>query len=185
MKKLLDKIKEIFALDRTFDLLTSEERIERRKNELKPLIEEYFMMAEKIYNPNIDDMKNKAINYGLKNKGLYMTLIEKDKVPLTKNCAEVSMRKYVLKRVSSMFSQSTEGINATCTLLSFVQTEKMNHLQPDGYIQYLLQHLDDLKDERKAKEYLPWFKLIPNEIRLQNEDYKKAKEEVEKQMKSK
>ena len=114
-----------------------------------------------------------------------MTLIEKDKVSLTKNRVEVSMRKYVMKRVSSLFSQSTEGMNATCTLLSLVQTARMNHLQPDSYIQYLLQHLDDLKDERKAKEYLPWSKLIPNEIRLQNEDYKKAKEEIEKQMKSK
>lgn len=185
MKELLDKINEIFTMERSFDKLSSEERTKERHDKLKPLMEEYFTMAEKIYNPKIDDMKNTAINYGLKNKELFMTLIDNGDIPLTNNKAEVSMRKYVMKRVASMFSTSTKGIKSTCVLLTLVQSARMNRLQPDAYIQYLLENIEELKDKKLSKNYLPWSSSIPDKLKLDEEEYKQAEIEVEKELKKK
>ena len=183
VRKLFDKANEIFALDRQFDPLTPEERVERRKKELKPLIEEYFAMAEEIYDPKVDSMKNRAIHYGLKDKELYMVLIGNAGIPLTNNRAEVSMRKYVMKRVSSMFSQSTDGIKATCTLLTLVQSARMNGLQPDAYVTYLLDHLRDLDDPNTAEGFLPWSEAIPEDVRLDPAEVAKAEAEIAKENK--
>lgn len=185
MKALLDRINAIFALEREFGGLPPEEKIKARKERLKPLIEEYFAMARNAYDPKKDDMKNRAIGYGLRNEKLYMTLIEKAGVPLTNNRAESSMRKYVMKRVSSLFSASTEGMKATCVLLTLVQSARMNRLQPDAYVQYLLENLGSLKDRKLAKDYLPWSRSIPDRIRIDEEEYRKAEREVDEEMNTK
>ena len=94
------------------------------------------------------------------------------------------MRKYVMKRVSSMFSQSTDGIKATCTLLTLVQSARMNGLQPDTYVTYLLDHLKELDNPDKAEDFLPWSGAIPEDIRLDPAEVAKAEAEVAKEAKT-
>ena len=94
------------------------------------------------------------------------------------------MRKYVMKRVSSMFSQSTDGIKATCTLLTLVQSAMMNGLQPDAYVTYLLDHLKELDNPDKAEAFLPWSEAIPEDIRLDPAEVAKAEAEVAKESKN-
>lgn len=184
VRKLFDSVNAVFAKDRTFDSLTPEERLAKRQKELKPLIEAYFELAESIYDPEKDDLKNKSINYGLKKKELYMTLIDDADAPLTNNRAEVSMRKVVMRRVASMFSQSTEGMEAFCILLSLVQSARMNRLQPDAYIDHLLENLDVLKDDRTAEEFLPWSENIADEVKLTERQVREAAAETDKELKA-
>ena len=94
------------------------------------------------------------------------------------------MRKYVMKRVSSMFSQSTDGIKATCTLLTLVQSARMNGLQPDAYVTYLLDYLKELDNPDKAEDFLPWSEAIPEDIRLDPAEVAKAEAEIAKESKN-
>lgn len=182
IKELLDKCNLVFDKERELSKLDKEEISKRRKEELKPLIDDYFSTAEKYYNKDIDDPKNKAINYGLKNKEYYYSLIDNPGVPLTNNISEQSCRKAVLKRTSSMFSASTEGAESMCVILSLVQSAKMNDLSPDKYITYLLDHIDDLKDERVAVSYLPWSKSLKEKLSFTKEEIEKATKEVEEEI---
>lgn len=182
---LFNKANLIFLKERELSSLTEEELKKRRISELKPLIDDYFVNAELFYDENIKDPKNNAINYGLKHKENYYTLLENPSVPMTNNISEQSMRKIVMKRVSSMFSTSIEGAKAMCTILSLVQSARMNNISPDKYITILLRNLDDLKDERVAVSYLPWSTELKNKISFTKEEIANAKEEVTKNFKTK
>ncbi len=182
IKELLDKCNLVFDKDRELSKLDKEEILKRRKSELKPLIDDYFTTAEKYYNKDIDDPKNKAINYGLKNKENYYSLIENPEVPLTNNISETQMRKVVMKRVGSMFSASAKGASAMCVILSLVQSAKMNDLSPDKYITCLLENLNDLKDKRVAVSYLPWSKSLKDKLGFTKEEIQEATKEVEKEI---
>ncbi len=180
IKILFNKANLVFLKERELSNLSEEELKGRRISELKPLIDDYFETAEKMYNPEINDPKNKAINYGLKHKENYYTLINNPKTPATNNISERSMRKVVMKRVTSMFSTSKEGAESMCVILSLVQSARLNNISPDKYIVTLLNNLEDLKDERIATSYLPWSTTLKEKIGFTKEEIKQAKIEVEK-----
>ena len=185
VKTLLDKANLVFLKERELSKLSEEELKKRRISELKPLIDDYFETAESYYDEKIQDPKNKAINYGLKHKENYYTLIENPKTPATNNISEQSMRKVVMKRVTSMFSASKEGAGSMCVILSLVQSARLNNISPDKYIVTLLKNLDDLKDERIAASYLPWSAELKKKIGFTKEVIEQAKQIVEKETKKK
>ena len=185
IKTLLDKANLVFLKERELSKLPEEELKKRRTSELKPLIDDYFKTAEYYYDEKIQDPKNKAINYGLKHKENYYTLIENPKAPATNNISEQSMRKVVMKRVTSMFSTSKEGADSMCVILSLVQSARLNNISPDKYIVTLLKNLVDLKDERIAASYLPWSTELKKKIGFTKEEIEQAKQIVEKETKKK
>ncbi len=132
---LLDKANLVFGKEREFaDIRDMDELKRRRIGELKPLIDDYFDTAESMLDPKVADSKYKAINYGVKDRRLYYTLIENPYVPLTNNASECSARKAVMKRTSSMFSASVDGAKSMCVLLTIVQSARMNGISPDRYV---------------------------------------------------
>lgn len=167
----------IFEKEREISALAPEERLERRKKELRPLLDAYFETAEKYYDPGTKDSKNRAIGYGLSNRSLYYAATDDPDVPITNNRAEQTMRKAVMKRVSSMFSASKDGAESTCRILTVVQTARLNGLSPDRYIQHLLEHFEDLNDDRTAAKHLPWSPSLPESIRFTGKEIEKAEAE--------
>lgn len=94
------------------------------------------------------------------------------------------MRNAVLKKVGSMFSTSTKGAEATCLILTVVQTARLNGLCPDRYVKYFLENYDELSDGRTAQKYLSWSKSMLNSLRFTKAETEQAKEAVEKNLKT-
>lgn len=180
IKALFEKANLIFIKERELSELREDTLKKRRLSELKPLIDDYFTTAESYYDEKIKDPKNNAINYGLKHKENYYTMLENPNIPATNNISEISMRKVVMKRVASMFSTSKEGASSMCVILSLVQSARMNHISPDEYITTLLNNLDDLKDERIAVSYLPWSAELKKKMGFTKVEIEQAEKEVEK-----
>ena len=82
-----------------------------------------------------------------------------------------------MKRVGSLFSSSIEGADGFCRLLTVVQTARLNNLSPDRYVRHLLEHYEELDDERTAVKYLPWSPSIPESMRFTQKGIDKAKAE--------
>lgn len=183
VSELLEKCNAVFAKERKLGSLTPEEKLKRRQDEVKPLLDDYFETAAKYYDASVKDSKNHAIGYGLSNRENYYAFLDDAAVPITNNRAEQTMRKAVLKKVSSMFSTSTKGAEATCLILTVVQTARLNGLCPDRYVRYLLENHSELSDGRTAKKYLPWSKSIPDSVRFTKAETEQAKEAVEKNLK--
>ena len=85
----------------------------------------------------------------------YYVFLDDAAVPITNNRAEQTMRKATLKRIGSMFSTSMKGAEATCPILTVIQTTCLNRLCPDRYVKCLLENYAELNDKRTAKKYLP------------------------------
>lgn len=81
-----------------------------------------------------------------------------------------------------MFSSSTKGTEATFILTSLVQTAISNKLNPPRYIEYLLNNLDYLKENRVAIKYLPWSKSLPDELKISKVEIDEALKETDKEI---
>ena len=60
-------------------------------------------------------------------------------------------------------------------MYSIIETAKMNKLNINKYIRYLLEELPQLEGEQTEKaieKYLPWSKELPKEIRNYEGEYK-------------
>jgi hypothetical protein len=72
-----------------------------------------------------------------------------------------------------LFSDTTAEAEATAVYYSFIETVKLNKLNIYKYINYLLEILPQLEEERKdtdIEKYLPWSEELPDEIRSYEEE---------------
>ena len=63
----------------------------------------------------------------------------------------------VLGRKAWLFSDTTDGVNASMAVFSMVETAKANGLDPQKYLQYLLDKRpnSNMTDE-ELEQFLPW-----------------------------
>lgn len=67
------------------------------------------------------------------------------------------------------------GAKANAVYYSFIESAKLNKLNINKYIQYLLKELSQLEGEQKEEnieKYLPWSKDLPDEILNYDGEYK-------------
>ena len=97
---------------------------------------------------------------------LYHWILRKQLIT-TYSKAERAIRPFAVGRKNWLFADSEAGANANGVYYSLIESAKVNNLKIQDYIKYLLQELsqfDNLNDEEKLKQYLPWSKELPNEI---------------------
>ena len=64
----------------------------------------------------------------------------------------------MIGRKNWLFSQSFAGATASGIILSLIETAKRNDLDPEKYLNYLLQKLpnEEIFDSDALEAYLPW-----------------------------
>ena len=73
------------------------------------------------------------------------------------NLSESSIRPVVLGRKNWLFSDTQDGANASMTVYSMVETAKANGLDPQKYLQFLLdQRPDDKMTDEDLDLLMPW-----------------------------
>lgn len=79
---------------------------------------------------------------------------------LSNNKAERAVKSLVMGRGNWLFSQSFAGAKASGIILSLIETAKINGLDPEKYLKYLLEKLPNEKDleSNTLEAYLPWQK---------------------------
>ena len=144
-----------------------------RESDLQPMVLEYFDYIEKLY-LNVDKTSalGKAINYSIKNKADLCRFFEDAHIPLTNNLAERGIKPFVIIRKNALFSFTENGSQASCILLSIVQTAKMNLLKPDEYLKYVLERIDDIPI-KQIGTLLPWSNTIPKSMKYSKKDTEK------------
>lgn len=67
-------------------------------------------------------------------------------------------------RKNWLFSQSFKGTTASGIILSLIETAKRNGLDPEKYLNYLLQKLpnEEILNSETLEAYLPWQKNVEN-----------------------
>ena len=96
---------------------------------------------------------------------------------LSNNLAERAIKTLVIGRKNWLFSQSFEGAQSSAIILSLIETAKRNKLDPEKYIEYLLEKLPNeatLTDKETLSAYLPWTEEVQRHCKLKLEPNKAA-----------
>lgn len=149
----------MFTLESSWEKLPNEERYQRRQQELKPLFEKFFNWCRTNQPMVLSESKlGKAITYTLNHEETLKNILLDGKLALSNNQAERAIKTLVIGRKNWLFSQSFEGAQTSAIILSLIETAKTNNLDPEKYIEYLLDNLpneETLTDKDRLSAYLP------------------------------
>lgn len=154
----------MFTLESSWENLSNEERSQRRQEELKPLFEEFFNWCKNNQPMILPGSKlGKAIAYALNHEAAFENVLLDGKLVLSNNQTERAIKTLVIGRKNWLFSQSFEGAQDSAIILSLIETAKRNSLEPEKYIEYLLDNLpneETLTDKKALSAYLSWTKEV-------------------------
>ena len=168
------RIAAIYHVDNMYKGSSLEERLDNRKNSVKPLGDEYFTWLKSLQgSPEIDQSSKtaKAINYSI-NQEPYLRLFLTDAmIPLDNNDAERSIRAFCIGKKNWQIIDSKQGAEASAMFYSIAETAKANGLKPYEYFRYILEqmllHLDD-KPEEYISDLVPWSDKLPESCKKLN-----------------
>lgn len=127
-----------------------------RLRDEQPVLEAFWSWAEKQV-PTKGSRFAKAINYVLNRKDYLMTYLEDGRCSFDNNASENAIRPFTLGRKNWLFSNSTEGAEASAIVYTMVEMAKAHGLNIYGYLLLLLESRpsDGWTDEQ-FEEIAPW-----------------------------
>lgn len=172
--KILMIFAEIYAAEKPLKCLSADERLAARQETVKPLVDKLYSAIEAMdQDDNIySDCMNKAVRYALNQKEHLCRFLDDGNIPIDDGFTERTLRGYCCARKSSMFYTSTDGAEASAVIYSLVETGKLNHADPQLYLQYLLERMNR-HTENPGTEFLDQMMPWSEEYRI----YEKAKKQ--------
>lgn len=170
----LQKIGEFYTMETELKELTSEERLQKRQEMIKPLVEEYFAwVKEQLANTSVPPKGKtaKGLNFCLNQEKYLKVFLENGEVPIDNSASERAIRTFCLGKKNWMFHNTANGANASALVYSISETAKMNNLRPYNYFKYILTELPKLCENKgnidpaKLDYLMPWSETLPEECR--------------------
>lgn len=164
----INKIAKIFDVDKMFRNLSPEERKFKRKEHLKPLLDDFFAWIKKESELALPESHyGKAVEYALNQKEKVERVLLDGRLELHNNMAERCVKPFVIGRKNWLFSNTPMGAEASCILYSIIETAKLNDCNPYEYLKYVLETLSQkyqiTRDD--LRELLPWSSNLPDHVK--------------------
>ncbi len=159
----------LFEIEREIANFSVEEKAKERQKKSKPILEEFFKWVSLIMEKNLvlNSKLSKALTYAKNQQRELSEFLKDGRIPLTNSLAERAIRPFAVHRKNWLFADSVEGAKANAVYYSLIETAKVNNLNIEKYIKYLLDNIpqiDNPSNEKELKKYLPWSKELPEEI---------------------
>lgn len=170
----LQKISEFYNADTELKELSSEERLQKRQKEIRPMVEEFFVWAKEQVAQCAVPPKTKTgqgLNYLINQEPYLKVFLTDGDVPIDNSASERSIRTFCIGKKNWMFHNTANGASASAMVYSISETAKLNNLRPYYYLKYILTELPKLCDEQgninpANLDYLmPWAEELPDECR--------------------
>lgn len=167
-----DQCDRLFRIERKLKGQEPQERLEKRKKLIQPLLEDFWTWVEETsqkYTTN--ESLKRALQYSRNQKKYLNTFMEDGRLPLSNNECESCIRPFATGRKSWLFADSPEGAKASGIVYSLVETAKLNHLDVFQYLKYLLEQMPGLEYRYQnapsmLDPYLPWSMELPESCRM-------------------
>lgn len=133
----------LFALERDFAELSSEDRNRKRQELSKPLMEEFiaWLRAQKIAGKSAF---GSAASYVLGQQEYLTAYLLDGRLEISNNRAERSIKPFVIGRKNFLFANTPRGARASAVMYSLVETAKQNGLDPFEYLVWVLKTAPEL-----------------------------------------
>lgn len=161
----------LFEYERTYREkgLSTKQIYNRRLKDEKPVIEAFLAWADHQRSPKNGRLA-KALNYINGCRPYMMTYLKDGKCSLSNNLSEISIKAAVMGRKNWLFSDTQAGADASMMIYSLVETAKANGVNPERYLQFLLEKRpnENLSDA-DLESLMPWQEEVKNQCNSKQE----------------
>jgi len=148
----------IFMLERKFEDMKPDERLEKRIEQSKPVYDEFYDWIGTL-DPLGGAGFMKAVTYAVNQKEHLATFMLDGCIEISTNRVENNIRPFTTGRKNWLFADTVKGAEASAMAYSIISTASANGLNPYEYLKYLFTVLPTVlsKDpEADLSLYFPW-----------------------------
>lgn len=161
-------IDELFKIEKEIANLSVDEKLKVRQEKSEPVLKKFYEWVYFTSEKYITNNKlKKAITYAINQKENLSKFLVDGRIPLSNSRCERSIRPFAVHRKNWLFADTPDGAKANAIYYSLIETAKVNNLNINKYIKYLLETLPQLEGEQTEEEiekYLPWSDELPKDI---------------------
>jgi transposase len=152
----VERIAALYAIEKEIRGRSPEERRQVRNSRARPLLQSLRNWLE----TSLSKLSRKsdttaAIHYALARWNAFVRYCDDGRIEIDNSVAERALRAVALGRKNYLFAGSDRGGDRAATFYSLIGTAKLNGLDPEAYLRYVLEHIADHPITR-IQELLPW-----------------------------
>ena len=167
--KALVQIAGIYKAEEALKDLPAEERLIRRRKEVLPLVEAYFLWVHAQNLPGIVSEKTKdGLKYSMNQEKYLRVFLENGEIPIDNSATERAIRPFTVGRSNWHIIDTVYGAQASATIYSLVETAKANNLKIYEYLVHLLTEIPKHMEDTSlgfVEDLLPWSEALPQSCR--------------------
>ncbi|MBO6836680.1 MAG: IS66 family transposase, partial [Alphaproteobacteria bacterium] len=153
----LRRIAELYALERGLRGQTPEARRKVREDRARPLVDtlKRWLEDQLLRVPPRGGVAE-AIRYALARWQALTLFLEDGRVELDNNPVERAIRPVALGRKNHLFAGSNGGAARWATIVSLIETAKLNNVEPYSYLKDVLERMSEGHPMSHIDELMPW-----------------------------
>lgn len=170
----LQKIAAFYNADTELKKLSSEKRLQKRQEFIRPMVEEFFAWVKRQVAECTVPPKSKTgqgLAFIINQESYLKIFLTNGDVPIDNSASERVIRTFCIGKKNWMFHNTAKGAASSALVYSISETAKLNNLRPYYYFKYILTELPKLSDEKgnidpaKLDHLMPWSEELPEECR--------------------
>ena len=148
----------LFALEKKFAGMNSQNRKFARQAEAEPLLDAYWLWL-KTLDPMPGSKLEEAVTYANNQREFLCAFLQHGEVEISNNPAENAIRPFVVGRKNWLFSDTPKGADSSAIVYTLVETAKANGIDPYAYllrVLSLLPYFGKSPSNEELDQLLPW-----------------------------
>lgn len=162
-----DYCNQLFEIERDLKHLSPEERMHKRLELEKPILEAFWCWLENLNVLNGSAL-GKAVSYARNQRKYMENYLLDGRCSISNNAAENAIRPFTVGRKNWLFADTPKGASASAAVYSIIETAKANGLNVYTYLEYLLLYMPDTDWRNHPEELddlMPWSEAVQAECK--------------------
>lgn len=167
--KIIDKIGYLFSCEKRYleEDLSPSEIEKRRQEEQKQTLDEIFMWIKAHKEEYSEKSKmGKAMTYALNQEKYLRNYIKDGKAEISNNRGERQIKPFVMGRKNWLFTKTKSGANMSAIYYSLIESAKMNNLDIQKYLEYILEEMKEKGERLEYENITPYSSNLPEYLKI-------------------
>lgn len=152
----LERIGQLYAVERAAADLSCEERTRWRQAHAKPLLQQMrTWLDDALQRVPPSGLIGRALSYLAKQWPKLVRYADDGRIPIDTNRVENAIRPFVVGRKNWLFADTVRGAQASVNLYSLIETAKLHSLEPFSYLRHIFDALPRAATLEDLERLLP------------------------------